>query len=182
MANYLLRNITKLTINDIGTTYRAYKKEIIKDIRLFGENHRFIPVFANIVGAKICEIKIKNVVRLYGSSNYNIGRALNVFIDLFFLYFVVNYLDKPSRIFGKIALIFFGIATVIFGFLLYVYVTTSMPVVREHSGLFISGIMLYIVAIQLLLTGIVSEILTRVYFSTQNQTTYKIRNVWENIK
>ena len=121
-------------------------------------------------------------MRLYGSSNYNIGRALNVFIDLFFLYFVVNYLDKPSRIFGKIALIFFGIATVIFGFLLYVYVTTSMPVVREHSGLFISGIMLYIVAIQLLLTGIVSEILTRVYFSTQNQTTYKIRNVWENIK
>lgn len=177
-ANYLLRKITKLTIHDIGTTYRAYKKEIMQDVKLFGENHRFVPVFANIAGAKICEIAIKNVERPYGSSNYNISRTLNVFIDLFFLYFMVNYLDRPLRIFGKIALSFITVATVIFSFLSYVYISTNIPVVREHSGLFTLGITLCLIAIQLLLIGIVAEILARIYFASQNQTMYKVRNVW----
>lgn len=181
-ANFLLRKITKLKINDIGTTYRAYRGDIIKDVKLLGESHRFVPVFANIAGAKICEVKIENIERPHGISNYNISRTLNVFIDLFFLFFLVNYLDRPSRIFGKIALSLIAFAMVILGCLTYVYITTHIPVVREHSGWFALAIAFFIIAIQLLLMGVIAEILARIYFATQQQTMYKIRNIWGNSK
>ena len=178
IANYLIRKLTKLSINDVGTTYRAYRREITQDVKLFGENHRFIPVFASVAGAKICEVKIKNVVRQHGASNYNISRTLNVFIDLFFLYFVVNYLDRPLRIFGKFAIALFVVATVIFSCLLYIFVNTNLPVVRVHSGWFTLSVMFYVVGIQLFLIGMVAEVLSRIYFATGNKTVYKIRNVW----
>jgi len=86
-ANATIRKLTGLTIHDIGTTYRAYRIEILKDIRLLGENHRFIPVFASIAGARIGELKIQNIVRPAGRSSYNLGRTLNVLFDIFFIYF-----------------------------------------------------------------------------------------------
>ena len=179
VANWLIRKISGLTINDVGTTFRAYKKDILDDIILLGENHRFVPVFAKVVGARIEEVPIQNIERPHGESNYGISRTLNVFMDLFFLYFYTRYLDRPIRIFGKIAMFLFFFAALITLYLFFLWVTTGIPVVREHSGLFVVGVILYLASIQLLIGGIVSELMARLYFSEGGgRKAYKVRKIW----
>jgi glycosyltransferase involved in cell wall biosynthesis len=178
VANYLLRKISGLVIHDIGTTFRAYRREIISDMRLISENHRFVPIFASVAGAKIDELPIKNIERPHGQSNYGLARTLNVFIDLFFLYFFVRYLDRPIRIFGKIALATFSVGAIIAVALILLWATTGIPVVRDHSGWFTLSAILLLASVQFLLTGILGEMLARIYFSNKEQTLYKVRNVW----
>jgi hypothetical protein len=178
VANFLIRKVSGLTINDIGTTYRAYRREVIRDVRLLGENHRFVPVFAKVAGARIDEVPIQNIERPHGKSNYGISRTLNVFIDLFFLYFFVRYFDRPLRIFGKIALITFGVGFVITLALLALWLDGGQAVVRERSGWFISALILYLASIQFLIAGLMGEVLARLFFSSHNQSAYRIRRVW----
>jgi len=178
VANYLLRKISGLVIHDIGTTFRAYRREVISDMRLISENHRFVPIFASVAGAKIDELPIKNIERPHGQSNYGLARTLNVFIDLFFLYFFVRYLDRPIRIFGKIALATFSAGAVIAIALIFLWTMTGIPVVRDHSGWFTLSAILLLASVQFLLTGILGEMLARLYFSNKEQTLYKVRNVW----
>ena len=178
VANLLIRKISGLTIHDIGTTFRAYRREIVKDILLLGEHHRFVPVFASVAGARIDEVPIDNIVRPHGASSYGIGRTLNVFIDLFFLVFFTKYLDRPIRIFGKLAIISFGIGSVISLYLSYVWISTGLAVVREHSGLFTIGIIFYLASVQFITSGVVAELLSRMYFGGPDRSSYKIRNVW----
>lgn len=180
VANYLLRRISKLSINDIGTTYRAYRREIMRDVRLLGENHRFVPIFASVAGAKIAEIPIQNIERPVGKANYGLERTLNVFIDMVFLFFFVRYMDRPIRVFGTIALtcIFFG--TVISAGLLALWARTGGPVVREHSGWFLLSALLMLAGLQTLLTGVLSEMLARLYYRSREEAPYKIRKVWKS--
>jgi len=178
VANFLIRKVSGLTINDIGTTFRAYKSEIIQDMVILGENHRFIPVFAKEVGARICEIPIQNIDRPHGQSNYGLSRTINVLIDIFFLYFFVKYIDRPIRIFGKFALGMLSFAGVITIVLAVIWLNTGQAVVREHSGWFILAVIFYLASAQFLLTGVLSEMLARVYFSTWERSHYKIRKIW----
>lgn len=177
-ANYLIRRISGLDIHDVGTTYRAYRREIVRDLRLLGENHRFIPVFAKVVGARIDEIPIENVARPHGQSSYGLGRTLNVFIDLFFLYFFTRYADRPIRIFGKVSLGLLGIGVLIAAGLVVEFIATGRPVVRERSGWFLLSAFLMLTAVQVLLTGILAELLARVYFARDDRTSYQIRAEW----
>lgn len=179
VANYLLRRISRVAVHDIGTTFRAYRVEIIRDFILLGENHRFVPIFAKMAGAKIEEVPIENIERPHGESSYGLGRTLNVFLDLFFLYFFVRYLDRPIRIFGKIALAAFVVAIIITVVLSLVWLETGRAVVREHSGYFTVAIMLYLSAVQFILAGILAEVLSRIYFSGSNKASFKIRRVWQ---
>lgn len=181
MANYCLRKISGLEIRDIGTTFRAYRADVIKDVLLLGENHRFVPIYARAAGAKIDQVVIENIERPFGQSNYGISRTLNVFLDLFFLYYFTHYIDRPIRIFGKISLLFFGLASVIFATLFLTWLIYDLPVVRDHSGWFSIGIVFYICALQLILTGILAEIIARIYYSTREKTKYKIRNIWKKV-
>jgi glycosyltransferase involved in cell wall biosynthesis len=178
VANVLIRRISRLTIHDIGTTYRAYRREILEDLRLLGEHHRFIPVFASVAGARIEEVAIQNIDRPVGKSNYNLSRSINVFIDLFFLYFFVRYLDRPIRIFGKIALLTFALGAAIATTLMAIWVIDGTPVVHAHSGWFIVAALFLLASIQLLLAGIIGEMIARVYFSSRHQTLYKVRTIW----
>ncbi|MBC7954048.1 MAG: glycosyltransferase family 2 protein [Rhodospirillaceae bacterium] len=176
VANFLIRRISGLDIHDIGTTFRAYRREVVQDFLLLGENHRFVPVFAKAHGARITEIPIKNIERPHGQSNYGISRTLNVFIDLFFLYFFTHYIDRPIRIFGKISLVAAGLGGVIGLVLMFVWLVHGVPVVRDHSGWFILAVMLLLAALQVLLTGIVSEMLARMYY-TKDRRPYALRAV-----
>ena len=179
VANALIRKISGLTIHDVGTTFRAYRSEIVKDLHLQGEHHRFIPVFANVAGARIDEVPIDNVARPHGESNYGLGRTLNVFIDLFFLFFYTRYLDRPIRIFGKLAVLSFASGGVISAYLFWIWVATGTPVVRQHSGLFTIAVILYLAAIQLITTGVLTELVSRVYFAKPGNAPYKIRRIWQ---
>jgi glycosyltransferase involved in cell wall biosynthesis len=178
-ANGLIRKASGLSIHDIGTTFRAYRREIISEMRLLGENHRFIPVFAKALGARIGEVPISNIERSVGKSNYGIGRTINVLIDVFFIYFFTHYLDRPMRIFGKFALLCGLAAGIIAAGLFWIWVTAGVAVVREHSGWFTLGFMLILAAVQFLLTGVIGEMLARLYFPSKERTTYQIRRVWD---
>jgi len=178
VANYLIRRVARVEIRDVGTTYRAYRAEIVRELRLLGENHRFVPVFATALGARITEIPITNVDRPFGQSNYGLARTLNVFIDLFFLYFFVRYLDRPLRIFGEAAMVVGAVAILITLYLLVTWLGTGMAVVREHSGLFTAALVLYLASVQLFMAGILGEMLSRVYFNTAEKSHYRVRRIW----
>jgi glycosyltransferase involved in cell wall biosynthesis len=179
VANFMLRKISGLEIRDIGTTFRAYRSEIIKDVMLLGENHRFVPIYARAAGARIDQIAIENIERPHGTSNYGISRTFNVFFDLFFLYYFTHYLDRPIRLFGKLALFFFGCAFLISSMLGVIWAVYDVPVVREHSGWFTISIFFYLSSIQFILTGLIAEIIARIYYSTSEKTKYKVRDIWE---
>ncbi len=177
-ANALIRHVSGLTIRDIGTTYRAYRREILRDVLLLGENHRFVPVFAKVAGARIDELPIQNIDRPHGTSNYGLFRTVNVFIDLFFLYFFVRYFDRPLRIFGMFAMLAFSIALAITIGLFALWIEDGGAVVRERSGWFISALVLYLAALHFLVAGLLGEMLARLYFSHRDHSAYKVRRVW----
>lgn len=176
VANRLIRRISGVEVHDVGTTFRAYRAEILRDFRLIGEHHRFVPVFALIAGARITEIKIQNVGRPAGRSSYGLGRTLNVLMDIFFVTFYVHFLDRPIRLFGTLALILFVAALAVTLSLGYLFLVHSIPVVRDHIGWFILGLVLYIGSLQLILFGIMSEILVRLYYQSGSSTVYSIRS------
>ena len=178
VANYLLRRISGLQIHDIGTTFRAYRRDILKDFVLLGENHRFVPIFAKAAGARVGEVPIQNIERPKGKSNYGLGRTLNVFLDLFFLYFFVRYLDRPIRIFGKLAIVSFAIAVIISLALLGVWVETGRAVVREHSGFFAIAMMFYLTSGILIVTVVLAAMMSRIYYSGPNSLPFKIIHIW----
>ncbi len=180
ISNSIIRSIAGFNIHDYGTTFRIYKSEIIKDINLFGQQHRFIPVLAYISGAKITEIKIENIERPFGVSNYGISKAFNIFLDLIYLLFLVRYLSHPLRFFGKIFFILFGLATAILLTMLTLTYVFDFKVIKiESSRWFLGSIFLYLTSFQILLTGILSEVLSRVYYFSQNKKVYRVRNLWK---
>jgi hypothetical protein len=176
----MIRKISGLQIHDIGTTFRGYRTEIVRDFRLLGEHHRFIPVFARMAGASIDEIPIQNIERPVGRSNYGLSRTIHVLLDLLVLLFLTRYLDRPIRAFGAIALMLFAMAAAIGTMLLGASFVTGVPTVRAYSGWFFLSLFLTVSALQFLLTGVLAEIMVRVYFDGNTRTSYKIRHVWRD--
>ncbi len=177
-ANWLLRRISGLTVHDIGTTFRAYRGEIVRDIRLLGESHRFIPIYAKAVGARITEVPIQNVTRPKGASNYGLMRTFNVLFDVFFLYFFVNFRDRPIRIFGWLTLVFWMIGGLIATILLGLNLIYGIPVVRDHNGWFMLSMMLILFGVLFILSGVTLEMIVRIYFSDASRSQYRLRKIW----
>jgi glycosyltransferase involved in cell wall biosynthesis len=178
VANLLIRRIARVNIHDFGTTFRAYDAELMKDIRLLGEFHRYIPVLGYVAGARITEIPIENVVRPVGTSNYGIGRTFDVALDLLLLFFLSRYLDRPMRAFGKIAAVAFISGMSILTVLVVTAYIYHIPTVREYSGWFLMSLILILTSIQVLLTGLMAEILVRVHYSQGDRRVYRVRQIW----
>ena len=177
VANWAIRSLTRMSIHDIGTTFRADRADIVSEMRMLGENHRFIPVIAASLGARITEIPIQNIVRPAGTSNYGLSRTFNVLLDILFFTFYVRYLDRPMRLFGRAAFVLFGVASLIALVLFYVFAANHVAVVRVHSGWFILALVLYIGGLQFLLFGLLSEVLARQYFYPAQTKPYLVRRV-----
>ena len=181
-ANWMIRKVSGVKVHDVGTTFRAYRREIVDDISLLGEHHRFVPVFARTEGAVIDEVPIENIERFEGKSNYGLGRVLNVWLDLFFIYFYVNYFDRPIRVFGKLAMLLFVLAMAIIGTLGALAIIYGIPVVYQRTGWVYLAALLVLTATQLVMTGILAEVLARLYYrkSGARLTLYKVRRRWTN--
>jgi glycosyltransferase involved in cell wall biosynthesis len=177
VANWMIRALTGLTIHDIGTTFRAYRGDVVRQLRLLGEHHRFIPVLAKNLGASITEVKIENIARPVGTSNYGLSRTVNVVLDILFLVFYVKYLDRPMRVFGRLALLAIGAATCIMAGLAYITIVYHLPAVRERSGWFLLALVLYVSGVQFLLFGLVSEVVVRLYFYPGQAKPYLVRKI-----
>lgn len=177
VANWLIRALTGIAIHDIGTTFRAYRSDVVRQLRLLGEHHRFIPLIARSLGARITEIRIRNIERPSGTSNYGLSRTLNVVLDMFFVVFYVRYLDRPMRIFGLLGLAVIGAALAITMALAYLFLMFNVPVVRERAGWFILALVLYVSGVQFLLFGLMSEVIVRMYFYPGEAKPYLVRRV-----
>jgi glycosyltransferase involved in cell wall biosynthesis len=177
-ANLLLRSLSGLDIHDFGTTFRAYRAELVKDLRLLGDFHRYIPALARQAGGRITEVPIRNAVRRAGQSSYGLGRTVGVSLDLVLLYFLSRYMDRPLRAFGKLALLVAAVGAVILTALLVTAWVSGVPTVREHSGWFLISILLLLASIQIGLTGILAEILVRVLFGMGDRRVYAVRREW----
>jgi glycosyltransferase involved in cell wall biosynthesis len=177
-ANVLIRAMSGLTIHDVGTTYRAYRADLVRELQLLGEQHRFVPVLASLIGARVAEVKIRNVERPAGRSNYGLGRTINVFLDILYLYFTRYYFTRPLKAFGKIALALITTGLVISGSLVIYSFVTGIPTIRERGGWFLLSSLLMLGGLQTLLTGILAEILVRVYYQSGQTHQAYIRREW----
>jgi glycosyltransferase involved in cell wall biosynthesis len=184
VANRFISLISGLKINDFGTTYRAYRAEYARELRLLGESHRYLPVLIKNLGGKITEIPIKNIVRPSGKSNYGLGRTFGVMLDLVLLDFMTHYIDRPMRAFGNISLITFSIGILLILWITYDSLRLGVNAVQTRLGTFLTAVILIITSFQILLTGIISEILIRIFFNQSDQRVYKIYKEWDyqNIK
>ena len=177
-ANLLIRLISGLRIHDVGTTFRAYRADLVNELQLVGEQHRFVPVLAALIGARVTEVKIQNIERPAGQSNYGLGRTVNVFLDIMYLYFARFYFARPLKAFGKIGLLLIATGVAISGSLVIYSAATSTSMLRERGGWFLLSSLLMLGGLQTVLTGILAEILVRIYYqSGQRQQAY-VRREW----
>lgn len=174
-ANFFIRAISGLPIHDFGTTFRACRMDLAKDIRLLGEFHRFIPALGYDLGARITEIPIEDAGRSGGRSKYGLSRTFGVALDLLLLYFFTHYMDRPMRAFGKVAFATFSAgAAIVVWLIIYAY-SRSFRSVQEHSGWFLIGLVLIITSVQVLMAGIIAEILVRLHYGTGGHRFYRVR-------
>lgn len=177
IANKLLMMVSGVDIHDFGTTYKAYRKEFIKNVELFGDYHRYIPALANDMGASIVEIPIKNINRQKGRSNYGIKRFWPVMLDIIMLKFIVSYMAKPLRIFGSM-----GLASFLAGFImsismLILFCVRVINTLREHIAMLILSVFLMLVGLQFIVFGIMAEINSKVYFRVAGRNVYRIKRI-----
>ncbi len=177
-ANWLMAKLSGVDIHDFGTTFKAYRHEVIQNIPLYGEMHRFIPALASWYGASICEIPIKNVARERGKSHYGIGRTFRVFFDLLTIRFLLKYMSRPLHFFGS-----FGALGIVFGSFISA-VLLGMKIVNPHQNvmdahgpLFVIAGVLILGGIQLLAIGLLGELQVRHYYTSQQRTPYTIDRI-----
>ncbi|MCB0310533.1 MAG: glycosyltransferase family 2 protein [Bdellovibrionales bacterium] len=177
IANLVARLLSGIKLRDFGSTFKAYRASVVKQLDLFGELHRFVPVLAGRLGARIVEIPIEVQPRAAGKSNYNLLRTFGVFEDLIFLLFYSQYLTKPIRAFGKLFFVFFGCGFLIACALMGLWICGAIDNVLQRGGLLLFSVFLMIIGVQFLVTGILAELLSRIYLQTSSSKIYAVRAV-----
>lgn len=174
IANFLIRKATKLNIKDHGCALKVFRKEIAKELNLYGEMHRFISLLAYLNGARVSEINVNHHPRIHGKSNYGLGRTFKVFNDILLILFQRNYLQKPLYLLGNLGIFFFVI-----GVIINVYLLIEKIIGNDIGDrpLLILGVLLLLVGVQLFTTGIAIDLQMRTYYETQNTRPYKIRKI-----
>jgi len=177
-ANWLMARLSGVDIHDFGTTFKAYRREVIQNIPLYGEMHRFIPALASWYGASICEIPIRNTNRERGKSHYGIGRTFRVFFDLMTIRFLLKYMSRPMHFFGGFGALSILVGSVISSVLLGMKVLEPHRNVMDlHGPMFVIGAVLIVAGIQLLAIGLLGELLVRHYYTGQQRTPYTVHRL-----
>jgi glycosyltransferase involved in cell wall biosynthesis len=177
IANWLMAKLSGVDIHDFGTTYKAYRADIIKQIPLYGELHRFIPALASWLGASIIEIPIKNINRERGVSHYGISRTFRVFFDLITIRFLLRYLSRPLHFFGTFGVMGIGTGSIIAMALMVMKVVWGTHVMDDHGPLLVSAAVLIVAGVQLLALGLLGEMQVRHYHEPGRRAPYAIDRV-----
>src|SRR5438093_2914536 len=175
IANRLISALLHVPLHAYGCTLKAYRREVVEDVRLYGEMHRFIPIYAAWEGARVTELAVTHHPRRFGRSNYGFGRVFRVLLDLLIVYFIDRAFDRPIQFFGKLGVGFLVLSVAIFGWALTLkfgwdlsLIQTPLPLLAATIGL--SGVLF-------LLLGIIAEVQARIYFEARGRPPYKIRRV-----
>lgn len=175
VANRIMAKLSRVELHDFGTTFKAYRREILSEIHLYGELHRFIPALASWAGASIAEVPITNVARQSGKSNYGISRTIRVLLDLMSVKFLLDYSTTPLQFFGLPGLLCLGGGA---GIGLWVFIRKAVldeGLMANHGPLLLLGMALVMGGIQLIALGLIGELLTRTYYESQNKPIYTVR-------
>jgi glycosyltransferase involved in cell wall biosynthesis len=176
-ANWLMAKLSGVAIHDFGTTFKAYRREVIKEIPLYGELHRFIPALASWHGAKVVEVPIRNIERPQGRSHYGISRTTRVLFDLITIRFLLRYLTRPLHFFGPAGLAGLAGGAGILAWLLVEKVVYGSHLFLEHGPIMLLGMMLVLFGVQLLAIGLLGELVMRTYFEAHRQPVYRVERV-----
>jgi len=175
VANRLISSLLGVPLHDYGCTLKAYRREVVEDIRLYGEMHRFIPIYAAWEGASVTELPVSHHARQHGKSKYGLGRISRVFLDLVIMYFIDRAFDRPMQFFGKLGLAFWGLAGLTFVWAVVLkfgyevsLIQTPLPLLAATIGL--SGVLF-------ILLGLIAEVQARIYFEARGKPPYKVKSV-----
>ncbi len=179
LANKLIVKMTGVNIHDFGCTLKAYRKDVVENINLYGEMHRFIPALAKWIGAEITEIKVKHHPRKHGKSKYGISRTIRVILDLLTIKFLLSFSTKPIQIFGLM-----GLGSSVIGFLICLYLSigkiffpSEATSLTKRMPMLLLGVLLILVGVQLITMGLLGEIIVRTYYESQRKTIYVIKEI-----
>lgn len=175
MANWLISKVTGVKLHDYGCSLKAYRRDVIKNLKLYGEMHRFIPAVASWYGVRVAEVETVHHPRMRGKSKYGISRTVKVVLDLITVKFLQSFSTKPIQFFGP-----FGILSGFLGFLILLYLSADKLLFGKDIGgrpLLLLGALLIIVGIQLIGMGLLGEMLVRVYHESQKKPIYVIKKI-----
>src|SRR6202167_3203712 len=174
IANWLMAKASGIELRDFGTTFKAYRAEVLKDVNLYGELHRFIPALASFYGARVAEVPIHSTPRAAGDSHYGIGRTFRVLFDILTIKFLLKYFTRPMHFFGAL-----GLAGTTLGGLIMLWLAILKLMGNEitlaHGPLMIAGALLLLGGLMMFSTGLIGEVVIRTYFETQNRRIYAVR-------
>ena len=174
IANWIIGRTTNVRLHDYGCTLKATRRELMQQIDLYGEMHRFIPAIASLAGARICEMPVNHRARRYGTSKYGIGRTLRVILDLITVLFLQRYLARPMQVFGLWGLVLSFVGFVICAALAFTRIVYSSPL--ADRPLLTMGVLMLLAGIQLVSLGLVADLLTRTYHEAQRRRPYFVRH------
>ena len=176
-ANFLIRRMTGVVLRDYGCTLKVFKRDVAKNLGLYGELHRFIPVLACLYGAKIVEMPVAHYPRIHGVSKYGIGRTIRVLSDLMLMIFFQQYATRPMHLFGTLGVVLFGLG---FSAVTYCICLKILGFTVGGRLLFIVGTVALFFGIQLITTGFLAETMMRTYYESQGKKPYRLKMTVEN--
>ncbi len=173
VANWLISKITGVHLHDYGCTLKAYRAEMVKDLELFGDMHRFLPALTKRRGAKITEVVVRHHPRMFGKSKYGIGRTVRVLLDIMLVKFLNEYINKPLYMFGSVGFLLLGLG--LFSLFYLIFLKLFFEDRNGRRPLLILRVLLIIAGIQLISTGLLAELLVRIYYRTKDTKPYIIQ-------
>ena len=173
VANAIISRISGVPLHDYGCTLKAYHKDVIKGVRLYGEMHRFIPIYAKWMGARICEIPVNHRPRRWGRSKYGMERVAKVVLDLIVVRFLDRYMVKPIYVFGGAGLVSILLSAISFLYMIYIKMVENVSFILTPLPLF--SAMAFMVGVMCILMGLLAEMLVRTSFESQDRSVYQVR-------
>jgi glycosyltransferase involved in cell wall biosynthesis len=178
-ANWLMAKLSGVNIHDFGTTFKAYRRELLAQLPLYGEMHRFIPALASAYGASICEIPIQNKHRTHGVSHYNLSRTFRVMFDLLTIRFLLRYMSRPLHFFGRLGLINMSAGSALALWLLVSKVLYRTNVVEQHALLLVFAAVLVLLGVHLVALGLLAELGVWQYFNPSARKPYSVAEIFD---
>lgn len=175
IANRLIREITAVSVRDYGCTLKVFKSTFAKNLGLYGELHRFIPILVAMQGARITDVEVSHFPRIHGQSKYGLGRTFTVMSDLLLMFFFQKYFRRPIHFFGPLGIVTFLAGTFISSYLL---VVKLMGQDIWGRPLLILGVSLVLAGIQFLTFGLIAELIMRIYYESQNKKIYSVKELF----
>ncbi len=176
-ANWLMAKLSGVNIHDFGTTFKAYRGDLLRQLPLYGEMHRFIPALASFYGASICEIPIENKHRKHGASHYNISRTFRVFFDLMTIRFLLRYMSRPLHFFGRLGAFNMALGSAVALWLLIWKIVAGIDLVQQHGLLLVFAAVLILVGLHLIAVGLLGELQVWQYFNRSERRPYTVSEV-----